>query len=75
MMVRKDAQRRGVGSRLLRYGTDQADAEGIKAYLNGTTQGKALYEHGGFKVAEKTEFGLPGIISYHMVRDANAAVQ
>jgi ribosomal protein S18 acetylase RimI-like enzyme len=49
--VRPEAQGHGVGSRLLRSGTDRLDAQGLPAYLETETERNvALYRRHGFVV-------------------------
>lgn len=49
--VATEAQGRGVGSRILRAGTDRLDAQGLPAYLEtGTERNVALYTRHGFQV-------------------------
>ncbi len=51
-------QGRGLGSALIAHGLERADAEGMPAYLDATTERSArLYERHGFQVTE--EFRLP----------------
>lgn len=70
MLVRRGCQRRGVGSLLMRYGTDGADRDGWIAALNSSIDGRPLYEAHGFRVIETSEFDEPGVVTYHMRRDA-----
>lgn len=64
-----EAQRRGVGSALMRFGVDKADEEGWMSYLNASADGKALYERFNFVVVDSTSFGELGMTQYHMKRD------
>ncbi|KAF5673200.1 puromycin n-acetyltransferase [Fusarium heterosporum] len=66
----KEAQRRGVGSALMRFGVERADEEGWMSYLNSSGEGRGLYEKFGFKVIETTEFPELGMVQYHMRREA-----
>ncbi|KFH45718.1 Puromycin N-acetyltransferase-like protein [Hapsidospora chrysogenum ATCC 11550] len=68
IVVRREAQRRGVGAAMMRYGLDKADEEGWLAYCNGSAEGKPLYESLGFRVMEKSEFEH-GIATWHMLRE------
>jgi GNAT superfamily N-acetyltransferase len=47
-----DHQYRGAGSMLVKWGTDIADAMGVKAYIEGTIVAKHLYESHGFVASE-----------------------
>lgn len=66
----KEAQRRGVGSALMRFGVERADEEGWMSYLNSSGEGRGLYEKFGFKVIGTSEFPELGMVQYHMRRDA-----
>ncbi|KAF4337528.1 puromycin n-acetyltransferase [Fusarium beomiforme] len=66
----KDAQRRGVGSALMRFGVERADQEGWMSYLNSSGEGRGLYEKFGFKVVGTSEFPELGMTQYHMKREA-----
>ena len=74
IVVRRDAQRRGVGSAMMRYGLDRADEEGWLAYLNSSVEGRPLYEAFGFRTIEKTEFDH-GIVAWHMLKKPKGAVK
>ncbi|KAK3337609.1 acyl-CoA N-acyltransferase [Cercophora scortea] len=58
-------QGRGVGKMLLRWGMDQAAAEGKKTFLLATVEGRPLYEKQGFKVL--SEFDVYGKVNYTML--------
>lgn len=47
-----DHQHRGAGSMLVKWGTDIADAMGVKAFIEGTIFAKKLYESHGFVASE-----------------------
>ncbi|KAK1830647.1 puromycin N-acetyltransferase [Podospora conica] len=49
LTVDPDHHRRGVGGKLLRWGMEQAVAEGRQAFIHATPEGKHLYEKFGFK--------------------------
>ncbi|PTD04039.1 hypothetical protein FCULG_00001785 [Fusarium culmorum] len=68
--VAKEGQRRGVGSALMKFGVERADAEGWMSYLNSSQEGKGLYEKFGFKVSGTNEFPELGMVQYHMRREA-----
>ncbi|VUC21924.1 unnamed protein product [Clonostachys rosea] len=69
LVVRKDAQRKGVGSALIKPGVQAADEEGWICYVNGTDGGKGLYEKFGFRTVETSSFA-DGIVTNHMKREA-----
>lgn len=50
MAVDPKYQKRGVGQALLRWGLDQADAEGLEAYLESSDDGLRLYGKNGFEL-------------------------
>lgn len=69
IVVSSDLQRRGFGSALMRFGVEKADEECLPAYVNGSPEGKALYEAYGFRTVESST--LEGhFVGYHMLRDA-----
>ncbi|KAM5352055.1 hypothetical protein ACJ41O_004778 [Fusarium nematophilum] len=65
-----EAQRRGVGSALMRFGVEKADDEGWMAYVNSSAEGRALYERFGFAVVGTSEFEELGMVQFHMRREA-----
>ncbi|KAF2810222.1 acyl-CoA N-acyltransferase [Mytilinidion resinicola] len=50
-----DYQRQGIGKGLLKWGCDEADKEGIYAYLESTPAGRKLYESMGFEHVDQIE--------------------
>ncbi|KAK3695704.1 acyl-CoA N-acyltransferase [Podospora appendiculata] len=58
-------QGRGVGKTLLRWGMDQAAAEGKKTFLLATVEGRPLYEKQGFRVL--SDFEVYGTVNYAML--------
>lgn len=52
-------QRRGVGSKLVKWGTDRADEMGVDAFLEATRFGRPLYENNGFEVTESVVIEVP----------------
>lgn len=71
MLVRKESQRKGVGSLLMRYGTERADQDGWMAYVNASAEGRPLYERHGFVTVKLSEFDdEPEVKTWHMKRDA-----
>ncbi|KAI9901991.1 hypothetical protein N3K66_003808 [Trichothecium roseum] len=69
LVVRKEAQRKGVGSALMAVGTEAADREGYDAYVNASIDGKGLYEKFGFRTVAENFF-TKEIAVWHMRRDA-----
>ncbi|EFQ30424.1 acetyltransferase [Colletotrichum graminicola] len=58
-VVHPDFQSRGVGSRLMRWGTDKADAEpGVYCWVQSSMGGKAAFERQGFREAGRLEADL-----------------
>lgn len=68
LVVRPEAQRKGIGRLLMCVGTDAADKEDWISYLNATVEGKSLYENMGFRVVDTSRF-TEDIITYHMLRE------
>jgi len=70
--VTPELQGMGVGSRLLRAGTDRLDAEGLPAYLEtGTTRNVALYRRHGFEVIHEAPPAPGAPNMWHMWREPN----
>ncbi|KAL6400486.1 hypothetical protein AUP68_16195 [Ilyonectria robusta] len=69
IVTRREAQRRGIGAAMMRFGVELADKEGWMAYLNASKSGRPLYELFGFKVQEHTWFDDLGLDMFHMTRD------
>lgn len=69
IVTRREAQRRGIGAAMMRFGVELADKEGWIAYLNASKSGRPLYELFGFKVQEHTWFDDLGLDMFHMTRD------
>ena len=51
-------QRKGLASMLLRHGTDLADAEGRKTYIEATAMGHPVYLKLGFKDVDNVTMDL-----------------
>ncbi|KAJ5124940.1 uncharacterized protein N7515_008765 [Penicillium bovifimosum] len=43
---------RGLGSKLLKWGLERADAEGLEVYLSASPEGRPMYEKYGFRVVD-----------------------
>jgi len=57
-----DHHRRGAGGMLVKWGTDKADQLGLESYLEGSSQGSALYQRHGYQPVQEikcdfSEFG------------------
>ncbi|MCJ1353714.1 MAG: hypothetical protein MMC33_003701 [Icmadophila ericetorum] len=48
-------QRRGLGTRLLKWGLEQADEEGIPVLVDSSPEGRWIYERAGFRKIKKWE--------------------
>jgi ribosomal protein S18 acetylase RimI-like enzyme len=71
--VTPQAQGHGVGSRLLKAGTDRLDAAGTPAYLEtGTERNVALYTRHGFKIISKASARPDAPPMWGMWRDPGA---
>lgn len=69
LVVRPTAQKKGVGTALMREGVARVDEDGWFCCVNGSAAGVPLYERFGFKTVEDTYFE-PGIHAFHMKREA-----
>ena len=63
MVVLPEYQRRGIASKLLKWGTEKADQEKIVGYLNARPSGKGIYERAGWQIMRISDIELPG---YHI---------
>jgi GNAT superfamily N-acetyltransferase len=52
-------QRRGAGTKLVKWGVDRADEMGVEAFLEATRFGRHMYEQNGFRVMEHFIFPVP----------------
>lgn len=48
-------QGQGAGSQMIRWATEQADAEGVEAFLEASPDAVKLYEKHGFREAARTD--------------------
>jgi ribosomal protein S18 acetylase RimI-like enzyme len=69
LVVHPTAQKKGVGTALMKEGLSRADKDGWFCCLNASAAGVPLYERFGFKVVDDTYF-QPGIHAFHMKREA-----
>ncbi|KAK3722963.1 hypothetical protein LTR37_002108 [Vermiconidia calcicola] len=65
--TREPFQKKGAGSLVVKWGLEQAAAEGVPAYLESGMQAKGLYEKHGFREIGRhnvdcTSFGMPGVV-------------
>lgn len=51
-------QGRGIGTQLIRWGADKADAEGFPCWAHASPAGYSLYTRNGFKELGKSDFNL-----------------
>jgi GNAT superfamily N-acetyltransferase len=68
--TRPEGKGKGVGSGLLTWGVDRADANGCEAYLEASPEGRPLFEKFGWRVLERLEYLDGGYVECSMVRDA-----
>lgn len=54
--VRTEAQGKGIGGRLIKWGLDRADAAGLEVYLGASPAGAPVYMRYGFENTETVEF-------------------
>jgi GNAT superfamily N-acetyltransferase len=59
LMVDPSYQRQGIGQKLLDWGIETADREGIVAWLFCRPPGYKLYERNGYKVVQSIDFYVP----------------
>lgn len=75
LVVQPEYQGKGAGGKMIRWGTERADADGVASYLDSTAVAKGVYERYGFRevdrlVLEGQDHGGKDLIEYMMVRDA-----
>ncbi|KAJ8068711.1 hypothetical protein OCU04_002410 [Sclerotinia nivalis] len=58
-------QRKGAAGKLIRWGLERADAEGVETYLEASPVGKGLYEYFGFE--ERGRLVIPVVDEGHFV--------
>jgi GNAT superfamily N-acetyltransferase len=58
LYVRPEFQRKGLGSRLVKWGVEKADEIGLPAYTEGSTKGMQLYLSYGFKEVDRVTVDL-----------------
>jgi hypothetical protein len=51
--TRPEWQGKGAAGRLMRWGLEKADEDGVESYLEASPDGKPIYEHFGFREAER----------------------
>ena len=56
LAVDPEYQRKGIGARLMQWGTDLADEQGLVAWLNGRPAALKLYRSFGFEEVLTTHF-------------------
>lgn len=58
--TRPEWQGKGAAGRLMRWGLEKADEEGVETYLEASPDGKPIYEHFGFKEVGRLIVDLEG---------------
>ncbi|KAG9242030.1 acetyltransferas-like protein [Calycina marina] len=58
--TRPDWQGQGAAGKLLRWGLERADREGVEAYIEASLDGKQIYERFGFQEVAKLAVDLSG---------------
>lgn len=53
-------QGKGAAGKLIRWGLEKVDEEGVEAYLEASPDGKPIYEHFGFGEVERLVVDLEG---------------
>lgn len=53
-------QGKGAAGKLVRWGLEKADADGLETYIEASPDGKPIYEHFGFKEIERLIVDLKG---------------
>lgn len=67
VVVRDSWQRKGVGSKLIKYKMDEVHEKNLVAYVNASKKGKELYEKFGFRTVDVTDSGYE-VVTHHMRR-------
>ncbi|KAJ5183801.1 hypothetical protein N7492_001417 [Penicillium capsulatum] len=65
--VHPNYQRRGLASRLLKWGLERADQDGVEVYLSSSPEGKPMYEKYGFQ-SQNSFSPFPGYVQLNMIR-------
>ena len=61
MLATKPAwQGKGAAGKLMRWGLEKADADGLETYIEASPDGKSIYEHFGFREVERLIVDLVG---------------
>ncbi|KAI0883044.1 acyl-CoA N-acyltransferase [Annulohypoxylon maeteangense] len=71
--VRKEAQGKGVGTRLVEYGVTKADEARVEAFLAASPAGAPLYQKYGFEIHSTLPMGENGRVETFMLRPAKKA--
>ena len=61
-------QGKGAAGKLIRWGVEQADANGVEAYVEASPTGRPVYEHFGFKAVEEYRPSTGNYVETFMVR-------
>ncbi|KAH6641200.1 acyl-CoA N-acyltransferase [Chaetomium tenue] len=60
----------GTGRKLVQWGVEKVDGDGVEAYLEASPQGRGLFERFGFEIVEKLVYLDEGYVECSMVRAA-----
>lgn len=60
-------QGRGLASKLLKWGLQRADEEGVEVYLSSSPEGRPMYEKNGFQ-GRNSFSPFPGYVQLNMIR-------
>jgi hypothetical protein len=60
LATRPEWQGKGAAGKLMRWGLERADEEGVETYIEASPDGKPIYEHFGFKEMERLVVDLEG---------------
>ncbi|EAQ86282.1 hypothetical protein CHGG_07535 [Chaetomium globosum CBS 148.51] len=70
--TKPDIKGMGIGRKLVQWGVEKVDGDGVEAYLEASPQGRGLFERFGFEVLEKLVYLDGGYVECSMVRAANS---
>jgi GNAT superfamily N-acetyltransferase len=57
-------ERKGIGSKLLKQGLQEAEEDAVPVYLGATPAGRPLYERNGFELMGTDSKGEPGVCTW-----------
>lgn len=73
--TRKEYQGKGCAGKLIRYGLEKADEEGVECYLEASPEGAPIYEYFGFKEVERLVVFDGKFVELFMIREGRKRVQ